>query len=197
MSKLSRKGIAIILASIGACVALGASVAAIVALSDGPGDSHDDPTVVTDTRALAAWKAALGPAIEELNSFEDPPKVPSAEPARIRPCAIDESDGRLIQLFAGKYWTTEPAQQGFERTEVAPEIRAGYASVVKSMEDRGWAEEPAASGESADGVTEPVRTTLRKSFGTVPVVLRIDMYSDEIIARLTFPDAPRACRLDE
>lgn len=195
MPKLSRTGIAIILVSIGVCATLVTSVAAVVALSDRPGDSRDRPIVVTDTRALSAWKSALGPAIEELNSFDDPPRVPSAEPARIRPCAIDESDGRLVQLFAGKYWTTEPTQQGIERTEVAPEIRSGYAEIVNSMEARGWVDGTGTRSDSEDGLTEPVRTTLSKSFGAVPVVLRIDMYADGIIARLTFPDAPRACRL--
>lgn len=195
MSKLRKTGIAIVLVSIGLCATLLTSVAAIVALSDRPSDSRDRPTVVTDTQALSTWKSALEPAIEDLNSFEDPPKVSSVEPAQIKPCAIDESAGTLIQLFAGKYWTTDLAQDGFERTTVAPEIRAGYSVIVKSMVARGWTDETKPGSESADGVNEPVRTTLRRSFGTISVALWIDMYPEQILATLRFPDAPRACRI--
>lgn len=195
MSKLRKTGIAIVLVSIGLCATLLTSVAAIVALSDRPSDSRDRPTVVTDTQALSTWKSALEPAIEDLNSFEDPPKVSSVEPAQIKPCEIDESAGTLIQLFAGKYWTTDLAQDGFERTTVAPEIRAGYSVIVKSMVARGWTDETKSGSESADGVNEPVRTTLRRSFGTISVALWIDMYPEQILATLRFPDAPRACRI--
>ncbi|NYI80368.1 hypothetical protein [Nocardioides panzhihuensis] len=78
---------------------------------------------------------------------------------------------------------------------VLPEIRSGYSEIVQSMVARGWTDETGVRGESEDGVTGPVITTLTKANDNVRVRLRIDMYTDWIVASLTFPDAPRGCRV--
>ena len=197
MPKLRRTSNRAVGAALSVCALVASAVLAVMALSDGSGDSRERPTVVTDDAALSVWKSTLSPALDDLNSFQDPPKVPSDDPARIRPCAIDDSDGSLVQLSAEKYWATASARDGFQSAHVLPEVRTGYAEIVKSMVARGWTDQTGARGESGDGADEPARTTVTKTIENVRVTLWIDMYTSQILATLTFPDAPSACRLAE
>ncbi|NYI80094.1 hypothetical protein [Nocardioides panzhihuensis] len=174
------------------------TVLVVTALSKVSGDTRERTGVVTDAAALSVWKSTLSPALDDLNSFPDPPGIPADEPARVRPCAIDESDGSLVQLTAEKHWATDASRNGYPSLDaVVPEVRAGYAEIVESVVARGWTDRTDSHEESGDGVNGPVRTTLTKSIGNERVTLWIDMYTDSVFATLTFPDAPRACRLEE
>ncbi|MBB3087992.1 hypothetical protein [Nocardioides albus] len=197
MSQLLKAVGMIVLSVVSVFVALTVVATVLVAFANYSGSSRDPQTTVTDEEALSTWKMTLAPALDDLNSLQDPPKVLSDEPARVTPCAIDESDGSLAQLDAWKSWTAEAVRDGPARSldAVLPEIRSGYSEIVKAMVARGWTDETGVRAETENGVTEPVMTTLTRANGDVRVRLRIDMYTDWIIAGLKFPGAPRGCRL--
>lgn len=198
MQKLSRTSSRVVWASLVLGAVAAFSVLSVMALFKISDASRERTGVVTDAAALAVWKSTLGPALDDLNSFPDPPGIPADEPARVRPCAIDESDGSLVQLSAEKHWATDASRNGFPSLDaVVPEVRAGYAEIVESVVARGWTDRTDSHEESGDGVNGPARTTLTKSIGNERVTLWIDMYTDSVFATLTFPDAPRACRLEE
>lgn len=198
MQKLSRTSSRVVWASLVLGAVAAFSVLSVMALFKISDASRERTGVVTDAAALAVWKSTLGPALDDLNSFPAPPGIPADEPARVRPCAIDESDGSLVQLSAEKHWATDASRNGYPSLDaVVPEVRAGNAEIVESVVARGWADRTDSHEESGDGVNGPARTTLTKSIGNERVTLWIDMYTDSVFATLTFPDAPRACRLEE